>query len=94
MERNTVAPIKDLQAGDRFYIQNDRKKEVRVKVERPVKKTHYRAYHYWSVLAAVYDNNADRLQHLHEMHFKPHSGDTACVFLRHGELSTAKLPNE
>lgn len=94
MQRNTVTPIRDMQHGDRFYLQADRKKEVRVLVPRPVKKTYYRAYHYWSILATIYDQHNGRVDHLHEMLFKSHNGDSAAVFLRHDQLSTTKLPNE
>lgn len=95
MERNTVTQLKCLQNGDRFYLQNDRKKEVRVKVERPPKRTYYRNYHYWSLCATIYDRfQSGAVKQVAEIHYKPHNGDVAVVFLRHETLSNTKLPNE
>ncbi len=44
MERNTATTIDKLKPGDRFYVANDKKKEMFEKVAHEVKKTNYQTY--------------------------------------------------
>lgn len=94
MERNTVTQFHELQIGDRFYMQNDKRKEVRARVSLPVKMVSSKQNTCWSINAGVYDNHRGLIEKLPFSFFKIHRPDALCVFLRHTELSTAKLPNE
>ena len=72
MERNTVATIRELEIGDRFYKSGDKNKVVYEKVDHEATQTHFQTYSNFATTAS-------------DPFPKAFKGHTKVVFLRHNE---------
>jgi hypothetical protein len=72
MEKFTRTTVRELQTGDRFYKASDAKKQMYEIVERDVKKTAYRHYHFWALKDGFTKPD-------------PLNGDTLVVFVRNSK---------
>lgn len=75
MERMTATNIGSLRKGDRFYLINDRKKEVWEKVEYPQIKTPYQTYSNFAI--------TDKMLMMRRPEPKAFKEETRVIFLRH-----------
>src|SRR5690242_18972194 len=88
MARITITSIGAGRKGDRFYLKNDRKKEVWEKVDFPPIKTPYQTYSNFAI--------TDNMLQMRYPEPKAFKDETGVVFLRHSyiqlELPLNKIP--